>query len=471
MKNTLKTMVFFLPFLLGFIGYFVFAKESLGNALFYSMSFYTLSFVSEAPNFAVELARWMAPLMTAGGVILAVRSLQERVREWIAGMKEGTIAVFGPEEETAPVLSELGTRGIRIRNPERLPRAERYILLGEERENFLFYRKHKKKLEKKKVYLKCDSMNARAEQAGLKLFSEEETAARLFWKKHGIWKEAREKNYRLKIVFTEFGPLEQQMLLWGLQNNIFSPQQKLEYHIFGETRQFHAIYHELDRIEDRIVFHENAWYEEPELLKEADRIFVSDVSGSLSGLLYMLPGKTLHVLAEREEDTACFEEQNRLALFCWKKEAQRLENILDEVLLLRARRINLRYAHLYSGVEETRQNMEEEWDRLDVFTKYSNISAADYHEVRLQMLEDRKAQTGKAQPDEAFLQYLTELEHMRWCRYHYIRNWSFGIPENGKNKDAACRIHRALIPFSDLSEEEKEKDAENIRLLLSTEPL
>lgn len=65
------------------------------------------------------------------------------------------------------------------------------------------------------------------------------------------------------------------------------------------------------------------------------------------------------------------------------------------------------------------------------------------------------------------LELLAELEHIRWCRYHYLNNWRFGRPENGKAKDPVRRLYAMLIPYDELSEGEKEKDRENIRVLLS----
>lgn len=61
---------------------------------------------------------------------------------------------------------------------------------------------------------------------------------------------------------------------------------------------------------------------------------------------------------------------------------------------------------------------------------------------------------------------LAELEHIRWCRYHQFHNWRMGIPKNGARKDATLRIHKDLIPYDELTEEEKEKDKGNIRMLL-----
>ena len=61
---------------------------------------------------------------------------------------------------------------------------------------------------------------------------------------------------------------------------------------------------------------------------------------------------------------------------------------------------------------------------------------------------------------------MSELEHIRWCRYHYLNNWKYGKPEKG-TKDKAKRIHADLVPYSSLSESEKDKDRENIRILFS----
>ena len=118
-----------------------------------------------------------------------------------------------------------------------------------------------------------------------------------------------------------------------------------------------------------------------------------------------------------------------------------------------------------------------EWDKLDAFTRCSNISCADYHEIRLKMMEAEQIPTQvdqlSSEQMKEKLEWLAELEHIRWCRYHYLANWRQGIPENGKAKDMETRIHKDLVPYHRLEldsagqETEKEKDRENIRLLLS----
>lgn len=466
-KKIIKLFVFLTPFLLGTIGFAVIEGVPLNDALFFSVGFYTLNNTDAASNIFLELARWSAPFVTASGLIMAVAVLKQRAGNFLTYLRGGSIAVYGPEEDVQDILNQLERNGILIRDENKLPRAERYIFMGREEDNFRLWKRYAKQLEGKPVYLKCASMDEKASRGNVKLFFEEETAARLFWKRQSLYRAAKQKNFQLKIVFAEFGPLEQQLLIWGLQNNIFHPEQRITYHIFGDSEKFQAVYHELSQMEDMVLFHGEPWYEAIQIFQEADRIIVSDTTELLSNLLFAIPGKCIDVLAGSPEETLHYEEQERLNIFLWREEAGRLSNILEERLLTRAKHINLRYAHLYSGVAETHENLKAEWGKLNTFTKYSNISAADYHEVRLQMLEAWKQETGLQNPDADYMMRLAELEHIRWNRYHYLHNWRYGIPENGKNKDAVKRIHQDLRPFSELSAADKEKDVENIRVLLS----
>lgn len=469
-KKIVKIVVFFIPFILGVIGYSMMEGIALRDALFYPIGFYTLNTIEPAENVFLEIARWTAPVMTASGLVMAVAAFQQRFRNYFTWLRGGSIAVYGAAQDTAVVLAQLGKRGISIEEGC-FQKAERYILMGQEKENFLFYQKNHDRLDGKQVYLKCTSMNGRMTDGNVNLFFEEEIAARIFWKEQNLYRVAKEKDFCLRIVFTEFGVLEEQLLLWGLQNNIFHPAQRISYHIFGEAGKFRAVYHELSQIEDPIVFHDEPWYEAMDLLGAADRIIVCNAGAYLNDILFAVPEKVIDVFVENSEEALHYETKERLRLFEWKKEAEKIENILEEGMLKMAKSINLRYAHLYTGVAETEENLDAEWGKLNTFTKYSNISSADYHKVRLLMIDEWKKQTGRDEIDGEFLRELAELEHIRWNRYHYLNNWKYGIPENGKNKDAVKRIHRDLIPFSELTEAEKDKDAENIRVLLSVKEI
>ena len=125
--------------------------------------------------------------------------------------------------------------------------------------------------------------------------------------------------------------------------------------------------------------------------------------------------------------------------------------------------LNCSLDYIMYGVEENKKNLERQWLALDTFSRYSNISASDYHSVQLKMI----AAQGWGEPLESSqIELLANLEHIRWCRYHYLNNWTYGSPENGKNKDMDRRIHMCLRPYESLADEEREKDRMNVSLLL-----
>ncbi|MBO7184960.1 MAG: hypothetical protein J6V34_04070, partial [Oscillospiraceae bacterium] len=364
--------------------------------------------------------------------------------------------------EKGAVLKQLGVRSIPM--DRELVKAKQYILLGTEKENLAFYHKNQAVLSKRDVFIKCQSLPSQASTlAKLHLFCPEETAARFFWDTHCPYGLSVQQGHKMRIVILGFDKLGKELLLQALQNNIFDPNQKIEYHVFGEAGSFYAVYKQLDQITDPVTIHSEPWYEKMELLSGADMIVVAQQEAQmelLHDLTMALPEKTVHALLAEPNGAAMLP---GVVCFDWVSTAYQPEHILGNRLYAYAKKINLRYAHLYSGVEENQKNLEQQWNALDTFTRYSNISAADYHSVQLKMI----AHEGWQDPLEPqCLERLAHLEHIRWCRYHYLNNWTYGVPDNGKNKDAKRRIHIDLRPYEIMPTSEQEKDRENIRLLL-----
>lgn len=465
----LRALLLLIPLLCGMIGFVGLEHQPFLDALYMSVKMYVFNFWDTAPNFLVEIARWLAPLATASWVVMAIASLRAIVRNRLSYLHGNSVAVYGPEDEKTELLTQLGKRG--IDGGERFVKAQRYILLDEEEKNLDFYRQHKSSLAGCTVYLKCRSLQAQSTaDAGLTLFCPEETAARLFWKQKKLYSASVAAGHRLRIVLLGFGKLGEELLFWGLQNNVFDPEQRIEYHVFGDCAAFLATHTELPQVSDPVIRHTEAWYESLALVEQADLVLVLEQEQQLAllrELLFATTRREIDVFAAENSAAELLEGSERLQLYDWQRESRQLERIFNETLFERAKRINLRYSSLYGGVEENEQTKETEWKKLDAFTRYSNISSADYHEVRLFMLQAMgQAADGKALSPEC-LELLSELEHIRWCRYHYLNNWRYGVPENGKRKDAARRVHSDLVEYRTLTEAEKEKDRENIRILLS----
>lgn len=455
-----KALFILTPFILGMIG-FTMEGDSFLQAVYLSIRLYAMEQEGIPANAYVEIARWLAPLATAGSLVLMVNVLRRSAHSTVARLTGRSVAVYGPKSEKAAMLKALGIRGIDM--DKRPVKANSYILLGEEKDNLDFYSTYLQDVDKN-VYIKCSSLPAQASNcANLHLFSPEEIAARLFWKEYCPYELSVQSGHQLRIVLIGFGKLGKEMLLSGLQNNIFDAHQHIEYHVLGSECGFTQIYRELTQISDPVVFHPGPWAEQMDIIRRANMVIVAKQHDQLAvvrDLTLALPGKRIHVLSAQPEGTVFLADQAELVCFDWKQRSMQPERILNNRLDDYAKRINLRYAHLYDGVEETEKERDIQWAKLNSFTRYSNISAADYHAIQLLMLGN------DALTDEK-LERLAELEHIRWCRYHYLNNWTYGTPDNGKNKDAAKRIHRSLLPYAELPDSEKEKDRENIRILLS----
>lgn len=113
------------------------------------------------------------------------------------------------------------------------------------------------------------------------------------------------------------------------------------------------------------------------------------------------------------------------------------DNIRKQKLIETAKKLNEEYAVNYSGKMD--------WNELSGFLKNSNISSADFNEVITEL------------SDRSNSEKLAELEHIRWCLFHYLNYWKQGVPDNGKIKDPKKRIHKNLMPYSELSEDDKNK--------------
>lgn len=462
-KKLLMRCALLLPLILGTIG-FLSEGHPFNDALFMAITLYALEYGDGGNVLLVEIARWTAPLATASGLLILLSQIQQRIKHYLLFKKGLAVAVYGSNEDAAELLRQLGDCG--IAGGSRFVQAQKYILAGEEHSNLAFYHRYRNQLEDRSVYLKCRTLPAQASApANLRLYSPEETAARLFWKRSEILALSEKHGHRMDIVLLGFGQLGKHLLTTALQQNIFHPEQHISYHIFGNDDGFAATHRQLNEISDPVIFHDCVWYEELPLLDHAAMVIVAeqtDQTALVEKLLLTLPHSRIHVLAADSLGLEILDEQNRLQLFHWEQEATSPEQIFSTKLYENAMHLHLAYTERYRG---SNRSAEDEWADLNGFTRYSNISAADYFEVLCTLLRSRQQPTDFASLSDEWVEQLAELEHIRWCRYHYLNNWTYGIPDNGMAKDSAKRIHRSLVPYHALSENEKLKDKENIKLM------
>lgn len=463
LKKLLLRSLLLIPLILGTVG---FLSEGIpfNDALFMAITLYALEYGDGGNVLLVEIARWTAPLATASGLLILLSQLRRRFHSYMLYRQGIAVAVYGNSAEASELLNQLGDRGIDCDN--KFVPAQTYILAKDEQSNLNFYHRYCKQLEGCTVYLKCHSLPAQASApTNLRLYSPEETAARLFWKCSDIIALSDKMGHRMDIVFLGFDELGEQLLSTALQQNIFHPDQFIAYHIFGNDNGFIATHRQLSEIGDPVNFYDHPWYEALDLLEQAAMVIVAEQENQtplVEKLLLTLTRPKLHVLAANPLALDILDEQDRLDIFHWQQEAAGPEQIFSTKLYEDAIQLNHAYALRYS---ENPGTAEEEWEKLNGFTRYSNISSADYFEVLRKLLRQNKQPDCFEDLSDGWIEHLAELEHVRWCRYHYLNNWTYGIPENGKAKDNIKRIHQSLLPYSKLSKEEKQKDKDNIELM------
>lgn len=454
---TFRFLLITIPFTLGVIG-FISAGNGTLQSIYCSLCLYGMGQKELPPNTLIEIARWIAPLATAGILIAIIKAAKRHFQNFVAKFFPHNVAVYGPKDEKKAMLKQLGIRGIDMANDA--VNANCFILIGDEDENFEIYRTQLAD-KNKDVYLKCASLPEHAGKGNLHLFCPEETAARVFWEKNSLYDLANAKNNMLDVVIVGFEKLGREVLLSALHGNIFDLNQKITYHIIGEDNGFTDTYHELDKITDPVIFHPTPVAENLELIAKADEVIVTtqkDQLDTLFMLIHAISEKQFYVFSAHMDATSLIAEEfnkTRLICFDWKKEAMNPANILREETVYHAKRLNMCWAGKPDGSDE---EANEKWAEMDTFNRYSNIYAASYRHTIARKL-------GTDSLDDK-MEMLAELEHIRWSRYHYLNNWALGTPENGESKDKPKRIHTCLIPYCDLSEPMKENDRKNVRYFL-----
>ena len=141
---------------------------------------------------------------------------------------------------------------------------------------------------------------------------------------------------------------------------------------------------------------------------------------------------------------------NLLALGCEARDVVRQE--LDE----QAKAIHEKYF-----ADSKRQGRQEgdslamhPWEALRGDFRESNRSAADHIAVKTQIL--------RLSQSEHTIELLAEAEHRRWMAERIVSGWRHATSRNDHK-----RLHHNFVPYDALTEEDREKDRENVRKALA----
>lgn len=387
----------------------------------------------------LQLARFLA-LAATFSILVSVFNKMNGIVNWIKLFNHNSTVVYGESGYADHLYKQLDRR-LRIRGGEDtfVNNASRYMLMfSSDAKNLDFYNRNYEKLKDKNVYIMLDNISRQnIENRLITVFSIAENCARQFWQNEPV-----EKSEKIAII--GFGNIGKSILLYGLQVNLIDPGQHFEYHIYGDGTEFRREHTELAQMTpDDIIFHDDGAYEYAEIM-DFDRIIIcGDMKDSgivtASSLIAAAPVKgRIYLYAPNGDIVTNLFGSDRITCFGTAEEIASIDIIFNKKLMEDARRQHEYYYKKYGGTP---------WEKLDCFRRYSNVSSSDYMNM-IKRLVERGVSADR----------LAELEHIRWCRYHYIHNWKYDAVT-----DNAARTHNCLIPFNELSEEEKAKDVEAIK--------
>lgn len=444
--GTLYKILFVVPLVVGVASY-LYAGENFSDALYYSIHLYGLSY--EKPEISIvwlEIARWLAPLMTAASIMVVIKSLFSYLKVCVGAVSKKNNVVYGDSIYADILCSNEKNvflcKGLPIRYAK-----NHLVMFDSDIENLSFCQKYSQQMKGKNIYVCMNEMdsNLLKEQSALhiKFFNPNDVIAREFWRSLKLWDVAP---LEYKIAIVGFGNLGKRMLEKALQLNIYAEEQKIQYYVFGNAKHFKVSHTNMSLMnQDQILYIEKESEEQWEILKSMDLIILTEQTevNLIQNILNCSdPMCKVYYYSPNDDKLRDFIETDRLLPYGNSKEVFTLENIKTDNLYQNAIKLNQQYVDKYHT---------EEWEQLTGFFKDSNISSADYGNVIMELYKKGLNDTT-----------LAKLEHIRWCRFHFLRYWRYGVPENGDSKDTGRKIHKSLIPFEKLDNTEQEKDYDTI---------
>lgn len=442
----------------------------------------------QAENRWLFVARILA-ILFAGLTIVAL--LYNKFMRYLKIRKaRKSILIFGDNEESRNLVEYLKEREISVvfaEDKKWCYPALKYVLLDSEEENIAYYNRHKQILKDSEIHSRGQSISGQIlNNDKLHFFSMEELLARYYWligKELGDYLYNKWKikdtasdtfngvDYEVHISIIGYGEMGRELLFYAPQYNIFHPRQTIIYHVFTDEEDVHYLNPSWEDL--GIKIEEGEWYQSIEILKKSEFIILPEQKNMIS-LLHkvrsFVPEIPIDILTLKDVEKQIFYHNrtfsNQTAIGVYSLyDSNFVDLILQEDSIVGAKQLNFNYAQKI-GKQGT---MEELWNELDSFTKYSNISSADYRKILTKIVEKLgvKEPLGKEEMD-----FFAELEHIRWMNYHYSNGWSLdeNLSKNvgGARKNMKLKKHGDLIPYKELDEETKEKDRNNIREFLKT---
>lgn len=461
------------PFLIAYIGYYVIGQDgvtmSAAESVYAAIAIYFVNPVNEMTNWAILTGELLSVIVITSILITAVIRIKMFFKNWMIRRKSGSVAVYsGPAEIDDDDVDNGSAMSPAERYVDGDPRSyiagdrpektDNHILMFNDDITALdFFHQYADELGKGQVYICFNRIDQlliansiqSEEYKNVHFCNLNDLTARHYWKNNSLIDKIYEGR-NLKVAITECNDIGKAIIKYAYLNNVFSLENSVEYHVWGCDVITAGFYKGLDTMNgDRIIVHNNRIEEDIDILSNMDRVILTQDSSlnMLQQLMYLNVNAELHCYTESEANLRGVYGSDRLITFGAAKNIISRDNIIDDKMSTIAKLVNYDYNLQYSGGNANRDtlesDMEKEWKKLGGFLRGSNIARADHLWIEKYLGE-------KGVPSET----LMEIEHVRWCRFHFFNRWKCG----GEKKDAERRLHPLLVPFKDLPDSEKKKD-------------
>ena len=486
MKKTLLMII--LPIIVVALGCIGFISEGYGfyEALLESMSFLKTNFDSMPANVLIEIARWLGIIFFFSLIYSMVAALWKSGKEFVKSRMEDAVAIHGDDGNAQLLAESLGSKGILSDGTFSFGAPRQVIMFKDDKDSLNFYHLNAEKLKDKEVHILLNQgAHAGIERDNLFVLNMDEAVATEYWKNNPAIS-------REKIVIIGSGKRAEALLYWGLLTNVFDVEKNCDYVMIGNHEKYRKLYPDVERRMkeyggDTVTFIDEPWFNSLDEVIDADRVILAgDTDENIEIAKELHEGGykiNLHAYMASESMKKFFEEESVKCFgYLTKENIQgvllrddlhtngKLCDAAYQVSVAKGEQMTLEDVQEYIKTEEFKNN----WRRLSSFTKESNYASAIHDVQKKRLLEEAFSKCGETSdgnnPSYEDLSAetwtrLQEIEHIRWCRYHFLNNWKQSdklLVVNGKEKtkDEERRLHFDLRPYEALTEGEKKKDGD-----------
>lgn len=447
--------LFWLPFVLAMIGYWLMIKLPFFTSMYAAAALYFVNPVVEETNFLVLTAELLAVLVTTGLILSFLGNVWEKARRFFINKTRDSVCIYSDSEIGAKLQSEIPNSYLceTADGKKEFDSRDHIFMFSDEKKSLGSYLEHKDKLKGKRVFIELKEMDPfllrDTKDLDVHFFSTPEIIARTYWKDHSLFTQIiTDGKNELHIALMSYNHIGEAIFRYGYLNNIYSLSQSVTYHIWGcsgvQKKFLNSLIMENG---DHVIVHHSDWQEDIEQIVGMDRIIITleEPINVIRELIYRNKDIPIHYFSERKTGYDRITNAPFMQEFGNLDDAITDDNVRCEKLYRQAKLFNYDYSLRYSGEKcpaDLDEKMEEAWLELDGFKKGSNAARADHYWIE-SLLEQRGV------PKEQ----LWEMEHIRWCRFHRVNHWSYAKERNNEK-----RKHHLLVPYADLPYKEKEKD-------------